>query len=247
VRRCVFCGGAPLTNEDAIPKWVLELLPDPGEPSTVTRSESGRPPTTWEQQSPAVLHKVVCAPCNNGWMSDLEAATKPFLKSMILGHGRELHDTGRRLIAAWAVKTSVILQAPDKKSKMPQPYREAVKAHGSTPLQEPPPGAQVWLGAYDCTREDFLHRHDGLRLTGTESREKVYGYGATFNIGHAAFQVFWTELQDGARRDLAPAVAPALPEIWPQDRPVCWPPATIFNFAGLRSLADGSFVQGKER
>ncbi len=54
--------------------------------------------------------KQVCEPCNNGWMSTLEATTKPILLGLI-NAGRtldSLDEEERRILAKWAGKTAII-------------------------------------------------------------------------------------------------------------------------------------------
>ena len=41
-------------------------------------------------------------------MSRLEDEAKPWLLSMIKGHGRTYHDKGKRLVAQWTVKTALV-------------------------------------------------------------------------------------------------------------------------------------------
>jgi hypothetical protein len=44
--------------------------------------------------------RIVCGPeCNHGWMEALEDEAEPYLRTMIVGNGREFHTTGRSLIA----------------------------------------------------------------------------------------------------------------------------------------------------
>jgi hypothetical protein len=237
-----------MSREDAIPKWALEILPDHGEDgSRSVRQSSGNPDQTWEHSKLELIHKCVCEPCNTGWMSDLEGAAKPFLESMILGRGRELHETGRRLAATWAVKTALVLQGPDPKSTIPAEHYREVRELGSLPKQEPPKGVQVWLAAYDFARDDFLHRHDGLRLTGTDLDVPPKSYGATFNIGHLAFQVFWSELDPPAKRNIGNNLVPYLREIWPAQSMVAWPPPNVLDLDGLKLLAIESFISGPRK
>ncbi|HEX8155861.1 MAG TPA: hypothetical protein VF526_00635, partial [Solirubrobacteraceae bacterium] len=79
---CIFCGSVgKLSKEHVVPRWVGSAFPSSereilhrfawvsGEPeshSPISGVDFDAPPFTWQA-------RVVCAECNNGWMSSLEA------------------------------------------------------------------------------------------------------------------------------------------------------------------------------
>jgi hypothetical protein len=149
-------------------------------------------------------------------MSDLENACKPSLKSMILGRGRELHDRGRRLTAAWGNKTALTLQCRAKESLVPEAHYRAVKAHAALPRQEPPAATQVWLGAFDFAQRNLFHLHAPLMIGDDAVLVRDFnGYGSTFNVGHLVFQVFWSNRDPPAVRHIGQDLQRILREIWP--------------------------------
>src|SRR5713226_3175230 len=99
-RGCVFCGGKPLTNEHVWPEWVRPYLQSPYGRGTATRVilRHGQEPQSHSHQTdPATLEvKAVCKPCNTRWMSRMETDCKPYLLSMIEGHGRTYYDEGQK-------------------------------------------------------------------------------------------------------------------------------------------------------
>ena len=66
--------------------------------------QEGRPgeERRYSKDAYSVTVGIVCERCNNGWMSDLEARAKPYLESMLRGHGRALHQAGLRTTAPHA-------------------------------------------------------------------------------------------------------------------------------------------------
>jgi hypothetical protein len=52
--------------------------------------------------------RTVCDGCNQGWMSVLESENIPHMKPMILDTRRTLNEARHRLVAVWAVKTSMV-------------------------------------------------------------------------------------------------------------------------------------------
>src|SRR5712691_558751 len=99
---CVFCGGRPTTREHVYAAWLRDALPV-GTSKFKTTDADGNP--MWEQTTFDIIAKVACATCNNGWMSDLEAACKPLLIEAILyGAEFDLNRDQQRTVALWAIK-----------------------------------------------------------------------------------------------------------------------------------------------
>jgi hypothetical protein len=65
--------------------------------------------------------KSICAKCNNGWMSRLEADVKPMLLSLIDGKcsAASLSVNDATLLARWAFKTSFMLLPGQKTNPVP--------------------------------------------------------------------------------------------------------------------------------
>jgi len=106
-RQCVFCGSADLTREHVLPDWLTEIGLDP-EPSIHHVGPLNRRPREWSARPFATTVKMVCASCNNGWLSQLEGAAKPVIAPLIRGEGRRLPFEDQALIAAWTCKTALV-------------------------------------------------------------------------------------------------------------------------------------------
>jgi hypothetical protein len=100
---CIFCGRGPTTEEHAIPDWLNREFA--GRPSEVTfRGRSRNVKTVLE--FPVKPH-LVCRRCNEGWMSRLEAHTKPQILAMLQ---QRIQLVPPFPITAWAVKTVMVME-----------------------------------------------------------------------------------------------------------------------------------------
>jgi hypothetical protein len=66
---------------------------------------------SWPTKSPAIRVKRVCGDCNNGWMSRLENRAKPVIESLIDDRLDALDLKSKESIAAWVVKTAMVLES----------------------------------------------------------------------------------------------------------------------------------------
>ena len=84
-----------LTREHVLPDWLTEIGLDP-EPSIHHAGPLNRLPRQWSAKPFKTTVKMVCASCNNGWLSQLESAVKPVIAPLIRGEGRRLPLRTRR-------------------------------------------------------------------------------------------------------------------------------------------------------
>ena len=54
--------------------------------------------------------RVVCATCNNGWMSRLETAVKPIILPLIQGHACTLDQEAQALLARWITVKAIVTE-----------------------------------------------------------------------------------------------------------------------------------------
>ena len=89
---CVFCGATRgLSKEHFWPEWLSSYLPPavPNSHITELHSGEGKQPQRLERQSqrPGAVKtkkiRAVCAACNNGWMSTVEAQVKPIVLALL--------------------------------------------------------------------------------------------------------------------------------------------------------------------
>ncbi|MDQ6720753.1 MAG: hypothetical protein M3003_08160 [Candidatus Dormibacteraeota bacterium] len=109
-RSCVFCGATgKLTNEHAWPRWLINELLKPGL-RPMRRWGKADALTGPDTDSRDVTVKRACRSCNTGWMADLETLVMPILRPWIKGQAARLIYVQQQHVAAWAVKTAMMLQ-----------------------------------------------------------------------------------------------------------------------------------------
>ena len=149
-RHCIFCGAGNISKEHFWPKWASSLLP--GYPVnqhteqvylalgketprlSETRSKNGN---VWTKKI-----RVVCRPCNHGWMSALEAEVKPILTPLILGERTQISGSAASTLAKWITLKVLVaecnLEGDNVASKSD---REAFRS-----TLRLPHNFQIWIG-----------------------------------------------------------------------------------------------------
>lgn len=122
-RICLFCGedlSAGRSQEHVFAQWLLDALSIRAEHVSAVHlfrpEDPAAEPEVLSERS-LTLENVregrVCAPCNNGWMSELEGGCKGVLLDLI--HGRrqpsQLSEAECLPIARWAAKTAYVLNS----------------------------------------------------------------------------------------------------------------------------------------
>jgi hypothetical protein len=206
-KRCIFCQEKnKLTREDFFPRWFREIYPAPLE-SQRSRLNAE---VSWHEQdattgeivtkiAPSKLARpgdladqtlrVVCAPCNNGWMSRLQQAAKPHLIPYIEGRWARPNRIARKLISSWATMFAMVVEFGDEPSAVVPPIERQVFMRDL----RPPIGACVWAGRLAGDLPYWFHRRV-LRLT-LDPNEEVGRPNAqltTITLGHLLLQVYLT-------------------------------------------------------
>ena len=86
----------------------------------------------------------ICKPCNQGWMAvGLEEPVKPLLLPWIRGHKTKIARNNEALVAAWAAKTTMMLQFTriNQRYVPSRQFRELYLRKVS-----PPDFLDVWIG-----------------------------------------------------------------------------------------------------
>jgi hypothetical protein len=161
-RICVFCGAPADSQEHVWPHWAAPMLANEGPlPHLHQISQEGRPDKVrrYSKDAYSVTVGVVCKTCNNGWMSTLESQAKPYLDPMLHGHGRALHATGIRTLAAWALKTSMMVEHMDGAKRRVIPSEEYAHLFENG---EPSERVRIWMAAYTGTEATAVGGMRGL-------------------------------------------------------------------------------------
>jgi hypothetical protein len=235
---CIFCGRTgKLTNEHVFPQWLLEVIPGDGrvQHEWIAPAGSKSKSRKWTTDVFSLTAKVVCERCNNGWMNDLEEGARPFLESLIRGHGRTLYDHGRQQVAYWALKTAMMVdwaQEPPHQCVPKAYYPELFEVGGILS------NCVVWLGACDFAGSaDARHRSLHLQTEGETSSESG-GFGASLKVGHLVIEVIRVGLEEGLELETGDPPASLLQRIWPANGPVSWPPPLRLTREQVMSLGD---------
>lgn len=187
---------------------------------------------------PEITVKSVCGICNNGWTSDLEAANFPITGSMLNDLSITLDREQKEKVAAWCVKTAIVLDSTRPKGAGDRFYLkdECLKVRESLMI---PPKTWVWIGRIESkhllalgtdTRYSRNHRQGPHTLSSV----------ATLVVGDFVAQVITQRgLPKFADVDI-PETQPKgenwqthLTQIWAIQRDwITWPPKDSFTNGG---------------
>ncbi len=180
--------------------------------------------------------KHICAKCNGGWMSKIEAEAKPLLLSMMKGNRAQLDVAQQKIIATWAAKTALcFLYAWNTPRPSPIDERRWLFRQ-----REPPPNVHVWLAAHD--REVMAVWSENIRLVDrTPPPREGNAELTTIAINQLVVQVLVSRFpvpEGFVSASVLPKTSPAnrdfLVELWPSPgTSVAWPPPKVMNFASL--------------
>ena len=240
-RACIFCSATgadvKITREHTFPNWLNEVLTVDivGSDITYERSVLHGPQagtvSTWPASEIAGhTLRAVCAPCNNGWMSEMEGVVRPLIEPMIKGYPASL-TTGQQITAAtWAtMKTAVIEHIWTDDPVFTADDREVIRTQ-----KRPPASVQVRLGAVES------HGYP-LRALGRVYELRGSGDKAicmTLSIGCLVAQVFGGPGAGQHGFQAASRTGADFIAIYPpQARTVQWPPATALDDTALLTFA----------
>jgi hypothetical protein len=158
LKNCIFCGVAgtaknPITDEHIWSDWLKKIIvrrSTRSETRTKISTLTGRPPRIFEppKQLMGDVHtkkaKVVCAKCNNEWMSDIVTAAIPAATAAATGLPVNLNISDQAKLATWlalqALMADLIAKEPVKLPRADLDYMYINKA--------PPPEMFIGIGSY---------------------------------------------------------------------------------------------------
>lgn len=243
---CAYCGeDRTLTNEDVWPVWIANLpLPpgatDPRFTNLVDKDKDTR--RSWDSVGfLGQKARAVCAVCNNGWMSGLEADAGRVLKPMIMGQRVTLNPDEQQLIALWTSKTHQmyrygLLGRPPAVENMRQLYEK----------REPPLGTLTFLAAWNgkpgaafLDNQAHLSRLHHIRNDVMDDKV-ITAERLTSRIGYLVIQT--VEIVPPTDEGVPWRAQPLSPEaaanfhfpIWPRtETPRSWPPRVVLDDLGF--------------
>ena len=169
---CIFCGGRPLTREHIWADWFRAYLPRTlpfyhsgrivlNEDNTQTR---GSKKMSGDPKSRKL--RIVCNKCNNGWMSDLQNATKPILTPLLHHQQITLSEQRQRQLATWVAMTVICAEYLQPASvSIPVTARRWLFTNRTAP-----DNMRIWIGNFDRQNWRADWAHNSLRISQNEGR-----------------------------------------------------------------------------
>jgi hypothetical protein len=169
-KKCIFCCGAPTTREHIWADWLKAFIPK-DLPKHSSVSSILNPDRTIDKSSQvwggdvrSRRLQIVCGPCNQGWMHDLQDVTKPILIPLIKGETMLLGTSEQHTLATWCAMTAIC-------AEYFQPKRRGVPVTDRRWLyvnRTAPESWKIWIGNYQ--REEWIPHwvHTSLRIADHE-------------------------------------------------------------------------------
>ena len=229
-------------------RWSLLIVRQLGASGTLGFNELARSlPGRISRSVLTTRLREVCRECNGGWMSEMEKSVKPFLGPMVRGMSVLLNNDNQDLLAAWLVKTYLMLNLPNN--------NPGVKGLG--PIYEylygnkaPKPGYAISIGHYSGEAMPVLLnvRPFWMRRRGeTEEEKRIHCHSAILIIGQFLAQIIYS----GAPELAFNRKHPQLRRIWPGSGGAFWPSAGPISFREAERISfsnsmPGPIVEGAE-
>lgn len=245
---CIFCGSTKQpSREHVVSTDTRKAFNFSGPVSTVVGD--GDDPIKVEEHLAVVLTRMICGPCNNGWLNQLEDKVRPFFHRMMLNAGTvELDATRQRDFARWATIKAMLIE---RSVRQRPPGARSTDGYGGSKVEfawlanndVPLPWSRVWIGAFDAK--------SNVALTHLCALSEAEGSGTpahvtTITWGYTVFQVFSTNFvaaqssgDGGFPLRLPPPYSIPMQRVWPIEKQIVRWPAKVFislsNLDGLRS------------
>jgi hypothetical protein len=182
--------------------------------------------------------KCVCAPCNNGWMSDLETESTRVLGALLQDIATPLDAHQQTTLALWSTKTAMVIEAVKSTDNryFAHPERCGVRSDRAIPSH-----TTIWLGRYTGSSIGAYGTDFGFHIP--EGPVSSVGSGTTILVGHVALQVLSLRMPtqfSEARISISSRVGQwekLLVQVWPVQARTHWPPELSFTNSGSLSIA----------
>lgn len=223
---CAFCPAtAKLSGEHLWSNWTHSIFK--GKNFTfIQRDSEGEPISIWRSQAVNLRAKVVCKPCNEGWMSNLEFRhAKPALSDLIAGNEiTPITQSRADSVAIFAFKTAVVIDHMRRDTPF---FRRSIR-HKFARTLTIPDNVQMWLAGFLPMGSGRFRTYYSNSPNSVGARIKLYV--CSYSVGHFIFQVV------AARSIGIPSFRPrpgfehlAIP-FWPKiPMGISWPPQDVLR------------------
>ena len=231
--RCIFCRSGGLTKEDVLPLWLSQLFPEQNLRHVMESKDFG----VLKVRASAPLRltaRVVCARCNNEWMSALEERVRPILSRLILGRRSTLDAAAQTELATWAVKTAYLFRYAARPVRpVPQSWLQSFYSDRSFP-----PSTVVWLARYEGEAVCRAWATPLILRRPSVPNETREGELFTLALGQAVIQVAFVDYDGLTMHIQTPKDADRyLEQVWPCGDDRSWPPAEGLTDGALENLS----------
>ncbi len=187
MRECAFCSQpAKLTAEHITSEWMGKAFP--GRKAFRSMNHIGEQ-REWIEPGLDLKVKVVCEPCNTGWMSDIEDKYgKPDLLPLMMGYkDAKFSRKEARSLAIWSYLKAIVLDCAQRHR---EPFFSRRLRHAFHKDLFIPQNVGMWMAVYlpyrDRRRFDYrVSLYKGEPASGYE----LQLYMCSFGFGALAFQV----------------------------------------------------------
>jgi hypothetical protein len=135
------------------PGWLVDSVVQ-DRSSKIEMMVANRPDVTIEDGE-YLTCRCVCEECNVGWMSKLEAGTKPVLEPLIHDSSSPLDYVKQLALGMWATKTAMVYQCIKGETAF---YSPADRQH-LLGWNTPPSDTLIWIGRYENGFSLFAENH----------------------------------------------------------------------------------------
>jgi hypothetical protein len=191
---CIFCGEKRgLSKEHFWPLWLASFLPSQQENGNISEfySSEFKQPARLQRRSErqgAVNTKkvrVVCAPCNNEWMSDLENKTKPIILGLLSRSCTKLDNDAAAHVALWVAVKSIVSEHMNKSTALTT-VRDRELLYKD---REIPNYFRIFIGYHSSSTHAALQRHSTTVSRTFAGPSPSLGPGINRNIQTTTFLV----------------------------------------------------------
>jgi hypothetical protein len=186
MKQCAFClRPAKMSSEHIWSEWMGRLYS--GYKGTYRVNWGlGSNAKAWKSKTIDAVAKVVCEPCNNGWMSDIDDAASYTMAQMIMYGSRvSLLPLGIESIARFAYKSAVVVDCANAQHPF---FSAAERKRFSEGKHDLPRGVQIWLSRI---RTQHVHgRYMGHYGKIHSGKYRNFGFNVlTYTVGHLVIQL----------------------------------------------------------
>ena len=230
---CIFCNKRGVTKEHFWPKWCEALFPRNDTDGRVEVSFSRTGILGSYTAAPSVLNRpgrvitkklrVVCAVCNNTWMSRIEEEAKPILETAFAGNAMTLDVSQQLSLTNW-ITLKIMVSEFSLIDNYCTSSAERLQFRNTRTI---PANLEIWLGKCGEGRWRSAHFRQGATygLVGALPEKIPPKNTQTVAIGFGNLFIFGAVQPTNLKLFNISSELEFLKRLWPMDAPALfWPP-----------------------